>query len=396
MDFQEIRYEVADGVLTITLNRPDRLNAFTAPMGRELIEAFDRADADDDVRVVIVTGAGRGFCAGADLGGGGDTFDWRERAGATDEVPRDGGGQVTLRIFDLDEAGDRGDQRARRRRRHHDDAADGHPPGRRAARRSGSSSRAAASCPRRARAGSCRASSASARRWSGSRPGACSLPRRRWPAGSCAACIPSDELLGAAHALAREIADNTAAGVGRAGPPAAVDDARRRRTRWRPTAPTRARCSARGQSADAREGVTSFLEKREPQFTDRVSDGLPELVSRARRARVQWLSETSTSSSSGPPASPAASVAAYLAERGGETGALGGGGARSGEAGAGARRGGRRPRRRRSSPTSSDPASLARDGLAREGGAEPRRPLHALRAAGDRGLRRRAAPTTWT
>ena len=79
MSFEEIRYEIADHVLTITLDRPDRLNAFTPTMGRELIEAFDRADADDDVRAIIVTGEGRGFCAGADLGGGGGTFDWRER-----------------------------------------------------------------------------------------------------------------------------------------------------------------------------------------------------------------------------------------------------------------------------------------------------------------------------
>src|SRR3954469_5481851 len=100
MDFSEIRYEVADSVLTITLNRPDRLNAFTQTMARELIEAFDAADADDDVRAVIVTGEGRGFCAGADLAAGGATFDWRERGGAGDAVPRDGGGVVTLRIFD--------------------------------------------------------------------------------------------------------------------------------------------------------------------------------------------------------------------------------------------------------------------------------------------------------
>src|SRR6185503_320701 len=99
MSFQDIRYEVADHVLTITLNRPDRLNAFTPTMGRELIEAFDRADADDDVRAIIVTGEGRGFCAGADLAGGGDTFDWRDRQEA-DEIPRDGGGIVALRIFD--------------------------------------------------------------------------------------------------------------------------------------------------------------------------------------------------------------------------------------------------------------------------------------------------------
>src|SRR5687768_8900375 len=68
MEFEEIRYEVADHVLTITLNRPERLNAFTPTMGHELMQAFDQSDADDDVRVVMVTGEGRGFCAGADLG----------------------------------------------------------------------------------------------------------------------------------------------------------------------------------------------------------------------------------------------------------------------------------------------------------------------------------------
>src|SRR6478609_2161905 len=99
MEFEDIRYEVADGVLQITLNRPDRLNAFTGTMGRELIEAFDRADADDDVRAVIVTGEGRGFCAGADLGGGGETFDSGEFQGDGDGVPRDTGGQVSLRIY---------------------------------------------------------------------------------------------------------------------------------------------------------------------------------------------------------------------------------------------------------------------------------------------------------
>ena len=97
MAFQDIRYEIADSILTITLDRPDRLNAFTATMGRELIEAFDRADADDDVRAVIVTGEGRGFCAGADLGASGDTFESRERQ-ADGVVPRYGGGQVALRI----------------------------------------------------------------------------------------------------------------------------------------------------------------------------------------------------------------------------------------------------------------------------------------------------------
>ena len=100
MSFQDILYEVEDHVLTITLNRPDRLNAFTPTMAAELIEAVDRSDADDDVRAVIVTGAGRGFCAGADLGGGGGTFDWRDRDGGDAGVPRDGGGRVSLRIYE--------------------------------------------------------------------------------------------------------------------------------------------------------------------------------------------------------------------------------------------------------------------------------------------------------
>ena len=98
-DFEDIRYDVEDHVLTLTLHRPDRLNAFTGTMARERIEAFDRADADDDVRAIIVTGAGRGFCAGADLGAGGETFDARAR-GVQDDTPRDTGGIVALRIFD--------------------------------------------------------------------------------------------------------------------------------------------------------------------------------------------------------------------------------------------------------------------------------------------------------
>jgi enoyl-CoA hydratase/carnithine racemase len=74
-DFQTLLYAVEDGVATITLNRPDKLNAFTAQMRDELIAAFDLTDADDAVRAVVVTGAGRAFCAGADLGAGGNTFD---------------------------------------------------------------------------------------------------------------------------------------------------------------------------------------------------------------------------------------------------------------------------------------------------------------------------------
>ncbi len=98
---EHITTDVADQVLTITLNRPDKLNAFTRQMRDELIEAFDRSDADDDIRAVIVTGAGRGFCAGADLSAGEDTFNYSRRAELDpDEGRRDGGGRVTLRIFD--------------------------------------------------------------------------------------------------------------------------------------------------------------------------------------------------------------------------------------------------------------------------------------------------------
>ncbi len=98
MAFETIKSELREGILTITLDRPERLNAWTAEMCGELFEAFDRADADDEVRVVIVTGAGRGFCAGADLAAGGETFDYRKRSVAHSEL-RDNGGQFTLRVF---------------------------------------------------------------------------------------------------------------------------------------------------------------------------------------------------------------------------------------------------------------------------------------------------------
>src|SRR3984885_11415377 len=81
MSYETITYEVAEQILTITLNRPDKLNAFTGQMMAEMIAAFDKADADDDVRAIIVTGAGRGFCAGADLSSGANTFDRDARRG---------------------------------------------------------------------------------------------------------------------------------------------------------------------------------------------------------------------------------------------------------------------------------------------------------------------------
>jgi enoyl-CoA hydratase/carnithine racemase len=92
----EIRYDVHDGVATITLNRPDRLNAITWPMYDDLLDIFDATDADDSVRAVVFTGAGRAFCAGADLGEGGSTFDYTPVDGAP---VSDRGGDITLRIF---------------------------------------------------------------------------------------------------------------------------------------------------------------------------------------------------------------------------------------------------------------------------------------------------------
>src|ERR1700732_99927 len=91
-DFEQITTDVADRVMTIPLNRPDRLNAWTATMGRELRQAFDRSDADDEVRAIVITGAGRGVCAGADLASGGDTFDYRKQA-ASEGPQRDNGGE---------------------------------------------------------------------------------------------------------------------------------------------------------------------------------------------------------------------------------------------------------------------------------------------------------------
>jgi enoyl-CoA hydratase/carnithine racemase len=275
MSFQEIRYEVADGVLTITLDRPDRLNAFTPTMARELIEAFDMADADDDVRAVIVTGAGRGFCAGADLGGGGGTFDWRDRDAGEAGVPRDGGGRVVLRMFDSLKPVIA--------------AINGPAVGVGITMTLPMDVRIAAS--------GTKIGFVFARR--GIVPEACSswfLPRlvgisqaMEWVStgrvfsseealagGLVRSLHPADEVLAAARTLASEIASEAAP----------VSVALARRMMWtmlgasHPMEAHRADSRAmfaRGQSADAHEGVTSFLEKRPAQFTDRVSEGLPEL-----------------------------------------------------------------------------------------------------------------------
>ena len=275
MDFEQITTEVAERVLTITLNRPERLNAWTATMARELIEAFDRADGDDEVGAIIVTGAGRGFCAGADLAGGGETFDWRKRA-AAGSVPRDNGGQFTLRAFASTKPVIA--------------AINGPAVGVGATMTLPMDVRLAAE--------EARIGFVFARR--GIVPEACSswfLPRVvgisravEWvatgrvfgaqealEAGLVRSLHPAGELLDAARALAREIVENTAP----------VSVALARQMMWRmlgaghPMLAHRADSRGifhRGQSADAVEGVSSFLEKRPARFTDRVGDGLPDVM----------------------------------------------------------------------------------------------------------------------
>lgn len=99
MTYEQISYEVKDRIATVTLNRPDRLNAFTHQMMREFVAVLDHTDVDDEVRAIVVTGAGRGFCAGADLESGGSTFDAGARGRDPEVINRDGGGQLTTRIF---------------------------------------------------------------------------------------------------------------------------------------------------------------------------------------------------------------------------------------------------------------------------------------------------------
>jgi enoyl-CoA hydratase/carnithine racemase len=274
MEYEQIRYELAENVLTLTMNRPDRLNAWTPTMLGELLDAFDRADGDDDVRVVVITGAGRGFCAGADLEAGGNTFDYRAR-GVEDEVPRDGGGQFTLRVFAS--------------KKPVIAAINGPAVG----------VGATMTLPMDVRLASTSAKMGFVFSRRGIVPEAASswfLPRVvgisravEWAAtgrvfsaqealegGLVRSLHEPDELLPAAYALAREIVENTAP----------VSVALARRMMWdmlgaaHPMEAHRADSRAmlaRGQSADVREGVTSFLEKRSPAFPDRVSDGLPEI-----------------------------------------------------------------------------------------------------------------------
>jgi len=277
MEYTQINYEVADSIATITLHRPERMNAFTDVMMREMIDAFDHVDADDDVRVVIVTGAGdRAFCAGADLGGGGETF----AKGGSDiqtavGVPRDGGGMVSLRIFDCTK------------------------PVIGAINGAAVGVGVTMTLPMDIRLASdnARFGFVFARR--GIVPEACSswfLPRlvgistatewcytgRVFPAsealerGLVRSVHAPDDLLPAAVELAREIADNTAP----------VSVALTRQMLWRMLGadhPMEAHrvdsrgIQSRGASADAKEGVESFLEKRRPAYPVKVSDGVPDL-----------------------------------------------------------------------------------------------------------------------
>lgn len=280
-NFETIRLEVEDGIATLTLNRPDKLNAFNTQMMQEMIAAFDQTDADDNVRVVIVTGAGRAFCAGADLSAGGATFDYSTRGGQDKEartvegVQRDGGGLLTLRIYDSLKPVIA--------------AVNGAAVGVGVTMQLAMDIRMASTDARYGFVFSRR----------GINPEACSswfLPRlvgvqtalewcysgRVFPAqeaherGLVRSLHAPEDLLPAARALAREIADNTAP----------VSIALTRQLIWRMAGanhPMEAHMAdsrgiqARGAMPDAKEGVMSFLEKRPPRYPDKVSTDLPDI-----------------------------------------------------------------------------------------------------------------------
>jgi enoyl-CoA hydratase/carnithine racemase len=275
-DFTQIRYEVSDAVATITLARPEKMNAFTGVMMRELLDVFNLVDADDAVRAVIVTGDGKAFCAGADLSGGAKTFDDGDWSSPNDDrVRRDGGGQVTLRIFDC--------------KKPVIGAINGAAVG----------IGATMTLPMDVRLASTAARIGFVFTRRGIVPEACSswfLPRvvgisraAEWvytgrilsaqealDGGLVRALHAPDDLLRAARALASEIAENTSG----------VSVALSRQMLWRmlgashPMDAHRADSRGiqlRGRSADAHEGVTSFLEKRAAKFTDSVSSDLPDI-----------------------------------------------------------------------------------------------------------------------
>jgi enoyl-CoA hydratase/carnithine racemase len=276
MEFQDILYEVSEGIATITLNRPDKLNAFTGRMMHEIISALDITDADDDVKVVIFTGAGRAYCAGADLSSGGDTFskggsDVQTKQG----VPRDGGGLVSLRIFNSQK------------------------PVIGVINGAAVGVGVTMTLPMDFRLASDTAKFGFVFAKRGIVPEACSsyfLPRlvgisqaTEWvytgrvfgaeealAGGLVRSVHAGDDLMKTARGIAREIADNTAP----------VSVAMSRRMLWQmlgashPMEAHRADSRGimeRGRSADSKEGVVSFLEKRSAVYPDKVSDGLPDI-----------------------------------------------------------------------------------------------------------------------
>ncbi len=291
--YETLLTTLEDGVFTITLHRPEQLNAFTGGMALELISAFDEADALDAVRAVIVTGSGRAFCAGADLSAGAKTFDYAQRNDRPDRLDtgggsprradgsidwahpgvRDSGGRVALRIFECLKPVI---------------AAINGPA-------VGIGATMLLPMDFRLAADNARFGFVFARR--GITPEAASswfLPRlvgvqralewtmtgRVFPASEALAggllrsTHAPEDLLPAARALAREIAENTAP----------VSIALTRQMMWRmlgaahPMEAHRVDSRAiysRGASADAKEGVLSFLEKRPPQFSQQVSSDMP-------------------------------------------------------------------------------------------------------------------------
>lgn len=280
-DFETLYVDIADKIATITLNRPDRMNAFTGQMMLDMIAAFDLTDSRDDVGAVIVTGAGRAFCAGADLSQGAKTFDYDNRDDrpekgeiGTLERIRDGGGRMTLRIFES--------------LKPVIGAINGAAVGVGVTMQLPMDIRIASDAAR--------FGFVFARR--GIVPEACSswfLPRLvgvsqalEWcysgrvfgaeealKGGLVRSLHAPDDLLPAAHAIAREIVDNTAP----------VSVALTRQMLWRMLGadhPMEAHkvdsraIFARGQTNDAKEGVMSFLEKRPPAYPDAVSTGMPD------------------------------------------------------------------------------------------------------------------------
>ncbi|MGE0068572.1 MAG: crotonase/enoyl-CoA hydratase family protein, partial [Solirubrobacterales bacterium] len=268
--FEYILYEVEDQVACITLNRPEKLNALIDPAYQELAEALDMVDADDEVRALIVTGAGRGFCAGRDVSGGGDTFNYDAGVGQH----RDVGGLLTLRLF--------------RCLKPIIAAVNGPAVGIGATMLLPMDVRLASVDARFgfvfARRGIVNEAASSwflprvvgiSRALEWATTGRVFDSAEALEGGLVRSVHAADDLLPAARELAREIADNAAP----------VSVALIRQMMWRMLGaddPMEAHkidsraVAARGASADAREGVTAFLEKRPPQFPMRVSDGMPD------------------------------------------------------------------------------------------------------------------------